>query len=178
MREKNNKLAIVYIFIAVLGRLIPHPPNVTPMTSLCLFAGAKLSRTWAILVGLLSIIISDILLSLIYGYPMFGYWSFFSYTGFGAIVLLGSRLNSSPKTTKLFGFVICSTLGFWLWTNFGSWLLTPYYTKDFAGMFTCYFAAIPFLRNALLGDIIWAVVIFGLYKKLAQRFFMVASYDK
>ena len=166
MQEKNNKVIIAYIIIGILGRLIPHPVNVTPLNSLCLFAGSKLSRLMAVISMLLCIIISDMGLAYLHGYPIFGVWSFFTYTGFVAIVLLGSRLIQGSSVGKLLVYVIASSLGFWLWTNLGSWLVSPYYTKTINGLITCYIAALPFLRNSLLGNLAWATVIFGLYNSI------------
>ncbi|MCK4608559.1 MAG: hypothetical protein KAT71_03680 [Gammaproteobacteria bacterium] len=169
MQKKNSKLVIIYMLIVVLGRLIPHPPNVTPLTSLSLFAGAKLSRLQAVIIMLLSLIISDIGLSYLYGYPVFGYWSLFSYSGFLAMVLIGNRLAKDYALKRLISYVIVSSFGFWLWTNFGAWLFMPIYTKNIPGLFSCYVAALPFLRNAVLGDLGWMVVIFGIYSLVLQQ---------
>ncbi len=178
MQEKNNKFIIAYIIIGILGRLIPHPANVTPLNSLCLFAGSKLSRLMAIITMLLCILISDLGLAYLKGYPLFGSWTFFTYSGFAVIVLLGAGLGKKFSNLKLVMYVVGSSLGFWLWTNLGSWLMTPYYIKDMQGLITCYTAALPFLRNALFGDLVWMVVIFGLYRiRIPFKMFLVANWS-
>lgn len=44
-------------------------------------------------------------------------------------------------------------------TNFGNWLL--YYPHAVEGFAACYVAAIPFFQNTLLGDAVFAVILFG-----------------
>jgi hypothetical protein len=164
---KQNKILTFFylILFEIAGRLIPHPANFTPTTSLCIFSGWKLPRKFAIPITIFGLGISDILLSYIYGYPAFGSWSFFNFTGFAGITFFAS-INKSHKLRNLFFYIVLSDIGYWLWTNFGCWLyghMTTVYPKNLTGLITCYIAALPFLRNALLGSIIWSIVIFGLY---------------
>jgi uncharacterized protein DUF6580 len=35
------------------------------------------------------------------------------------------------------------------------------YTYDFAGLSTCYVAALPFFQNTLSGDLFWTCALFG-----------------
>lgn len=157
MNKEQKKLAFFYIIISVLGRIIPHPANVTPLTNICLWSGQKLPRYLAIVVVLFSIAISDVALAAIYHYPIFGVWSLFSYSGFLAIALFSSRIKAH-SIFKTLGFLLASTLGFWLWSNFGSWLIMGY-PKNSSGLFACYTMALPFLRNAVLGDLGWFAII-------------------
>ncbi|MCK4870143.1 MAG: hypothetical protein KAS93_03440 [Gammaproteobacteria bacterium] len=157
-------LTYIYITIATLGRLIPHPANLTPTINLSLFAGKQLSKGMAITVTLIALLLSDIALAYFYNYPVFGYWTLFSYSALAIIALVGTRINGLKNRSNLLFYVLFSSLGYWIWTNFGAWLLTPAYTKDAAGLATCYTAALPFLRNAMLGDLAWMVVIFGSYE--------------
>lgn len=167
MTRKNNFcLAILWIFIGTMGRLIPHPANVTPLTNLSLFAGSQLSRRLAFGSLFISLIFSDITLHYLKGYPFFGWWTIFTYSGLAMIMLAGSWLSSMPSKLRLITFVLFSSLGFWLWSNFGVWLEGALYPRTFSGLISCYIAAIPFLRNALIGDLVWMVVIFGGYRKL------------
>ena len=155
----NKKLAILFILIGILGRIIPHPANVTPITNLCIFSGRKLSRVLAMMTILITMAISDILLALIKGYPAFGSWTLFTYSGFIAITLL--------YRGPIMLVVLSATLGYWLWTNFGVWwlgMLTTHYTHNLNGLIACYIAALPFLRNALLGNLLWMIVIFAVSK--------------
>ena len=162
--KNYNTIAILWVFICILGRLVPHPANVTPITSTCLFSGAKLNRYMRFAVILAIMLISDTTLAYLYGYPIFSFWSLFTYSGFGAIILLGSKIKSGFLHRQVL-YVIGSSLGFWIWTNFGVWLCDAIkiYPKTIAGLLHCYTLALPFLRNALLGDLVWFVVVFGVY---------------
>ncbi|GAH11350.1 unnamed protein product, partial [marine sediment metagenome] len=88
---KRNQiiLLLLWVMVGVLGRWVPHIPNVTPLTSLSLLAGAVFSKRIALLFLLITAILSDVMLAWMYHYPVFGAWTFFTYTGFMCIALLG-----------------------------------------------------------------------------------------
>lgn len=166
-KKQNKKLVLIYIVFGILAKILPHPSSVTPLNNLFLHAGSKLTKVMAVMVTLIATVLADIILSYLYSYPIFGYWSFFTYSGFIAIALLGSKLflNSSP--TKLICCVAGSSLIFWVWTNFGCWLIMPNYSKDLSGLINCYIMASPFLKNSLLGDLAWSLIVFNpVYRKL------------
>jgi len=147
--KKDISLLLVIILIGVAGRLLPHPPNFTPITALALFSGAVLKRKW---LPLVIMAVSDLFL---------GLHSLIPYT-WGSILLitlLGSRLNwkAMPLASFLF-FVV---------TNFGVWL-QGWYAMTLKGLVECYVMALPFYRNSILGDAFYTFAIFGAYK-LAQE---------
>jgi hypothetical protein len=59
-------LILGLILLAVVGRLIPHPDNFTPIMAVALFAGATLSPRIAYVVPLAALVVSDLLL----GFPL------------------------------------------------------------------------------------------------------------
>jgi len=61
-------LLAVMIVLAALSRLLPHPPNFSPVEAMALFGGAYFaSRAWAIVVPLVALLLSDIALGLTLG---------------------------------------------------------------------------------------------------------------
>jgi len=48
-----------------------------------------------------------------------------------------------------------STLFFFLWTNFGVWLLSTMYPKTISGLLLCYVRALPFLRMQTISTLIF-----------------------
>jgi hypothetical protein len=167
----NKKIFFFCVGISILSRLIPHPPGMTPLTNLCLFSGYKLPRNLAFLSITLTLIITDIGLSLLKGYPMFGSWQLFTYTGALAMALFGSKLpKKNPLRLNLLIYVLGSSLGFWLWTNLGVWLLGSLYPLTLQGFFSCYIAALPFLQTSLIGDSIWYLAIFGFLNFIYTKF--------
>ncbi len=171
MNKPRSKLVWFYLTIGVLARIIPHPANFTPVTNLCMFSGSKLPKYIALPAMLLLLAISDFLLAHISGHPFLSSWSLFTYSGFAAMVLISStKLGNNPSAKKLLTYLLSFSLGFWLWTNFGVWL-TGFYPHTVAGLISCYALALPFLRNALLGNLVWMAVIWGSFvtvKKLSH----------
>jgi len=168
MQQKNNNFInshwskIIWIVaIGVFGRLMPHVPNVTPIMGLSLFASANLSRWLSFLAILVTLFVSDICLALVFGYPIIGYFTLFTYTGFALTILIGSRLQYTKRSFPF--YILGASFGFWIWTNFGVWLTSGFYPKTLVGLAACYSMALPFLRNALIGDLVWSYFIFGVF---------------
>lgn len=175
VETKKRGFIILYIFIGLLGRLIPHPANFTPIDNLCLFSGKKLNHGVAISTMLICLILSDFILSLLHGYPMFGAWSLFTYSAYIVMILAGYRLKNKSSIKALFIYTVSAAFGFWVWTNFGSWLFgfsSTIYPKNLMGLLSCYTVALPFLRNAILGNLVWMVIIFSLYHKIEKSIFV------
>lgn len=160
--KQINFVASAWFVLGVLARLIPHPANVSPLTSISLFGGSKLGRVQGLALLLTTLVVSDILLSFIYGHDAFGPWTFFTYTGFAAIFFAGSLVKKSPGLARTLSFLVASSFGFWLWTNFGIWATGQFglYPRTLEGLVACYSNALPFLRNGMLGDLAWGAVFF------------------
>jgi hypothetical protein len=123
-----------------------------------LLAGALLPRKTALCSVLIMWIASDILLGLFNHYAFFGSWSLFTYSGAVAMVFLGQRLVTANLTSFCFASLAMS-FAFWVWSNFGTWLASSIYPHDLNGLMACYIAALPFLKNQLLGDVAIAITI-------------------
>ena len=168
MKSDKSFLALIWIFLGVLGRIFSPIPNLSPVSSLSLFSGAQLPAKWAFTVTLFTMVISDLLLAKIKGYPAFGAFSFFTYSAFLAIAFLGTRMKNKITAPRTLGYLLGSSLGFWLWTNFGVWLFDGLYAKSLLGLLECYTMALPFLRNALLGDLAFGLALFASFQ-LARK---------
>jgi hypothetical protein len=130
----------------ILSRLIPHPADMTPIIAFSIFLASQ-SR-YAQIAVLSSFFTSDLFLSFIYHYPLFGTWSIFNYSAM-AIIILASQYFRCYKLN----FGLGSTLFFWIWTNLDVWLSANMYPMNIQGLSACYIAAIPFLINSLLGTV-------------------------
>jgi hypothetical protein len=163
---KPRFLTLCAIVLAcALSRLIPHPWNVSPVAAAALFAGAHFSqKRWAYFIPLASLMVSDLILGF---YPGIS----FIYAAMAFTVFIGWSIRGN----KTFASVTLASLGssflFYLITNFGVWAFGQIYPHTFSGLLMCYFAAIPFFQNTLLGDLGFTALLFGaLYaadKKLA-----------
>jgi len=161
MLTKSKILLIVVVFvIGIFSRLIPHLPNATAIISLSLFSAVQFSRTRSLLIVLAMLFFSDLLLSLLNHYPLFGSWSWFTYSGIIVITFFGRKLRENRRWLAIGICGVSACLFFWLWTNFGTFLLAGMYPHTFSGLFTCYFMALPFLGHSLLANLIWLPLLF------------------
>ena len=163
---KEWQILVFILLIGLASRLIPHIPNATSMISLSLFIGYRLARGYAAGVTVLLVLVSNAALNFLYGYPMLGSWLLFMLSGLLAISWCGRRLT--PFNWGALGFYVTSgCLCYWLWTNLGVFWLSGYYPHTLSGFITCFYLALPFLGHSLLGNLIWAPMLFGIWQKRA-----------
>lgn len=170
-QKKSLVLVVTLIVIAALSRLLPHPPNVTPIGATALFGAAYFTKKyWAIIVPLLALWMSDLILNnVIYAQYYEGFAWFTNSFLFiaGAIVVIavmGMGLLKKITPARLAGSSLAASAVFFLITNFGSWLVSGLYAKTFGGLVACYAAGIPFFFNTLGGDLFFVTVLFGVYE--------------
>ena len=150
------------ILLAAALRLVPHPPNFTPVAAMALFGGAYLGRrALAFAAPLGALLLSDLVLGF---YPELA----FVYLSTALTVVIGWAL---AKRRTVVGVGLAALVGailFFVVTNFGVWLVMDYYPKTLAGLAACYVAAIPFFQNTLAGDLVFSALLFGGFA-LAER---------
>lgn len=165
MKSENFwKCSLLWIAIGVLGRIIPHYPNATPLMSLCFFSSLFLTRSQNTALILATLMISDSVLAYLNHYPFFGSWSIFTYSAFLMMVCYPTYSAQPVNYLKTISITGCFALFFWVWTNFGVWLTASFYPHTLTGLITCYSAALPFLRNSLISTFVWSSVLYlGLF---------------
>ena len=57
--------------------------------------------------------------------------------------------------------VIFGSVSFFLITNTAIWWLTPWYEKSLSGLLYSFELGLPFLRNMLLGDLVYTFTLLG-----------------
>lgn len=152
-------MIIWWIAIGFISRLVIHIPDATPITTLALLAPRFFSLRKSLLMILSILVTSDLCLHFLFQYDVFGSWSFFTYSGWCGVVLLGGVNRIAESAKKMITFAISASFLFWVWTNFGTWCATSLYPHNVAGLAECYYAALPFLRNSIIGAIGWSCVI-------------------
>lgn len=176
MDRKSVLISLSLIAFVAVCRLVPHLANFSPMVCLSLFLGRHLNKRLATVTIVLSMLLTDILLGVIYGYPLFGNWMWFTYSALLAILVLGVVIaKRSSAVTVSVVTLLASTLGFWIWTNFGVWLFSPSYSSNLSGLVTCYVVAIPFLQTSLIGMCIWGGIYFVTRAVLRSSIFQIRS---
>ena len=164
--------ALVVITLAgALMRLLPHPFNVTPIAGLALFGGAHFRDTRAAFaVPLSAMLLSDLVLALVlYGAAGLGAMPFV-YSAFALTVVLGRALGPRGSAVQIGGAAIGAALMFYLIANLGVWLRGDPYPLTVEGILACYIAALPFLRNAALGNLLYVAIFFGSLRLVERRF--------
>jgi hypothetical protein len=143
------------ILAAAASRLIPHPPNFTPIAALALFGGASFaSKRAAFLVPLAGLLLSDLVLGWYALMPVV-------YASFAIIVCLGFWVRRSSSIGRITGATVAGAVLFFVLTNLGVWGLDTLYPRTLAGFAGCYVAAIPFFGNTLVSDLLYSAVLFG-----------------
>ncbi|MCS6983595.1 MAG: hypothetical protein NZM25_00520 [Leptospiraceae bacterium] len=160
--------ALFLLALAALTRLLPHPANFAPMTAMALFSGAMVSPfLMSLLLFLGSLWLSDLLVNNLLFHEFFGrfvffydgfYWQYLSYL---LISLWGRIAIRKFAFYPIIGSLLSSSVLFFLLSNFGVWLLGKLYPLTLEGLVQCYIAALPFFRNALLGDLTYGALLFG-----------------
>jgi predicted lysophospholipase L1 biosynthesis ABC-type transport system permease subunit len=162
------------IFLAALSRLIPHPPNFSPVEAVALFGGAYFAnRAWALVVPLIGMFVSDLALGLLNGGIYFDY---FVSAGFALIYLclalsavLGFGMRGRVGIGRVIAYSLMGSVLFFLVTNFGTWLGSNMYQHTAAGLLAAYVAGIPFFQNTALGTLFYSGLLFGAFAYLRRQ---------
>ena len=161
MTANHSRLAAIFaaILIAAVLRLIPHPPNFTPIGAMALFSGAYLGRKGVIAFAapLGALLLSDLVLGFYRGMPTV-------YFSVALVVIIGWLSLRRVSPIRIGAAAIASSVLFFVVTNFGMWLSSGFYPRTLAGLEACYVAAIPFFQNTVAGDLFYAALLFGGWK--------------
>ncbi|HET9811061.1 MAG TPA: DUF6580 family putative transport protein [Sphingomicrobium sp.] len=163
MDNKARLLALLLaIFAAAAMRLLPHPPNFSPIAAMALFSGAQIPRRLlAFVAPFAALLLSDAVLGFYAGMN-------FVYFSFALTVLIGWAVASRRSPLVIGGAAVASSVLFFVLTNFGMWLFSGFYPLTREGLVACYVAAIPFFQNTLAGDLFFTALLFGGFA-LAER---------
>ena len=143
------------IVVAAALRLVPHPPNFTPIGAMALFSGAYLGRkAMAFAAPLGALLLSDLVLGFYHGQTTV-------YFSVALIVMIGMVTLTRVSALRVAGAAILSSVLFFVITNFGMWLFSGLYPRTMLGLEACYVAAIPFFQNTVAGDLFYATLLFG-----------------
>ena len=151
------KTIITFLFISgilALGRIIPHPPNFTPILATAIYTPYMINDKWiAVLIPLSAMFIADIII----GFHPYMLWV---YGAIGLSTLISNwSMRFNKKYIQLGVMAILSSILFFIITNFAVWAIWDYYPKTIDGLIICYIKAIPFFQNTLLGTIIYTAII-------------------
>jgi hypothetical protein len=170
MNKTRFVVLIGMILTATASRLIPHPPNFTPLTAMALFGGACFTdKRAAFLVPLVGLFLSDLILGFNALMPVV-------YGSFALTVCLGFWLCHQRSTLQVTSATIAGAVLFFVLTNFGFWAFDSLYPKTLVGFAECYALAIPFFWNTLLSSLLYSAILFGGLAFAENRFTSLHKY--
>lgn len=182
----RTTVLVTIIVVAAAFRLLQSSPvfsvlsNFTPVGAIALFGGCYFADRWkAFLVPLGALFISDVLLNRIY---YFDHWTFFYpgaywiYGSFALVVMLGHFIKKVSVLNVLLSG-IGAALIHWIVSDFGVWaggntdITTGQpFTPDFGGLLKCYTLALPYLRNMIIGNLVFSGILFGSFEWIKGRY--------
>lgn len=177
-KSTNRKWFVLgaFVFLAALSRLLPHPPNFTPIGSMALFGAAYFSRKYlAFLVPILAFWVSDLALNNVVYAAYFETFSWFSpallwsCAAMVLIVVIGRHFLKKINMTTLIGSSLLASVVFFLLSNFGVWASGTMYPMNFGGLMACFAAGIPFFGNTVAGNLVYTALLFGGFEALKSQ---------
>jgi hypothetical protein len=162
---KNFIVFISCVGIVLLFRIIPHPPNFTPVIVLSLYL-PFIFGIWSIPFCILGFAITDYFIG--FHSLMFWTWGALAFTGY-----------TSKFCNKIYSRIVLSFIGtitFFVISNFGVWISGTLYEISVQGLLNCYIMAIPFFTNTLLSTIFFAVI-FELFI-LSKFYYLIPNFNK
>tara|TARA_B100001123_G_scaffold440846_1_gene580805 strand:+ start:3662 stop:4222 length:561 start_codon:yes stop_codon:yes gene_type:complete len=170
---KKEIFPISLILLLAFSRLLPHPPNFTPIIAVAIMSGYFFNNIkLSFIVLLIPMLLVDTLIGF-YEHMFFVYLSLFLIT----FIFFNISKKINFRNLLFFGFF--GSLIFYLISNFGVWISdipSPVthlpYEKNLNGLINCYFLAIPFFKNTVLSTLIFSYTAFlanHFYEKMGQQ---------
>jgi hypothetical protein len=142
--------------------------------AIAVFTGSYFTKWRAVLISLCTLFISDIIINLGVYKGKFGalqggwYWI---YAVFILIAIVNWLIMRKVTVSRFVIASATSALVHWLLTDGILWLrgsrdlrtMQPL-SRDIDGLVQCYIQGIPFIRNYLLGTLVYGAIMFGIYE--------------
>ncbi len=163
MLISKTEIKVVFglVILAIITRLLPHPPNFAPITSIALFTGFHFTnKRLALFIPILCMFLTDLYIGLHSLIPII-------YSAFVIISFIGFKTNSLSFLT-----VLGASISFFFISNLGVWYFS--YPQNLSGLITCFTLAIPFFINSLAGDLFYTSILQFSYQKLIQNSYIIS----
>ena len=183
LTEKINPrfTVLLIMMVAVAAMRIPNAAqltlwaNFTPIGAMGLFGGAYFTSKWkAYAFPLLTLLVSDLIINYFvfdgkYGI-MYGKW-YIIYGVFALIVFFGKILIKKVSVQNVILASIVAAISHWLIADFTVWIgggtdlrtMLPL-AKNWAGLIQCYAQGFPFMKNFLMGNLVYSGILFGAFQ--------------
>jgi hypothetical protein len=162
IKLNKNIFIVVVLSLILFGftiRLLPHAPNMTPITAIALVGSLYLGRKWALILPCLALFLSD---------AVIGYYDWkIMLSVYGSFILIGFLSFIVSKYRTLFSVgvsLVSASVLFFLITNGAVWAFSPWYEKTISGLLYSYELGLPFLRNMLTGDVLYTTALIIIFE--------------
>jgi len=154
---KLFKGLIFFITLFALSRIIPHPPNFTPLISGAIFLPYLLEdKRLIILLPVATMFLADIFL----GFHELMIWTYASFLTISMLSLNYFRMNLK----SILFLSVSSPAIFFMLSNFGVWTQSDTYPGSLEGLMSCYFAGIPFYANSTASTVLFSLSFYAISK--------------
>jgi hypothetical protein len=183
MRRENLQPHIWILIVIILAAAAMRVFNATAIMpwanfpiigAIAVFTGAYFTKWRAVLISLAVLLISDLVINLgvyhgKFG-PMYRGW-YVTYLIFFVIVVVDWLLLKKVTVSRFVIASVASSLLHWLLADGMLWVkgsndlrtMQPL-SRDIDGLVQCYIQGIPFIRNYLLGTLVYGAIMFGIYQ--------------
>lgn len=165
------------VILAIVSRFVPHMPNVGLITALAMFSAANMDWKKSVGITLVARFVSDMFLGF-FAWPLM----VAVYVSHLAGILFGLWIKraSNNRWAKIIFSSLSTSVLFFLATNFAYFYAE--YPHNFSGVMLAYANGLPFLRGTMVGDVGYAVALFGVFElamylksKLAETKFLIPN---
>jgi hypothetical protein len=184
MKKKNIEKIIFtcfLVFIAIAERLwFDLGPNIELITMATILTSIYWDKIPGMIAPLIIIGLTDAALG--NTYIMLFTWSAFVIQGlFSSLIARKIKFHKKKLLIKLFSsssIGLGASLWFYLWTNFGVWLLDSWgmYPKTLAGLAACFIAGLPFLKLNLLPNLVFIPLLVIVWETIKSLRFKTENY--
>ena len=168
LSNPKNQWILTWLLLGTFSRLLPHPPNFTPVLAIALFCGVEIAnKKIALMIPLIIMLIGDLYTWGSQILPqsnsdLFQKMLGINFAVYGSLTLInfiGARISKTRTIASLFIATLISSILFFVLTNLASWI--AFYPWTGEGLILCFTNAIPYYQNTLLSTLLYSGVFFG-----------------
>ena len=156
---------IFFTLLLVLSRVVPHPPNFTPILAGIIFIPfIKKDFIFSMIVPIVVMLISD---------SIIGMHSLMLWTYLPILILSFLAFYFHQDSfRRVINLAIFSPIIFFILSNFGVWVNSAKYSRDFSGLVECYIYAIPFYASSAISCILFSIVFYLIRQLIFKKIFL------
>ena len=187
-KKINPCFAVLLLLMIVVAAIrIPNAAQLTPwskftpIVAMGLFGGAYFTSKWkAFAFPLLTLLISDLIINLFVFEGKYGAMYCGWYVIYGVIALIvfyGKWVLQKVCVKNVLIASVVTVVSHWLIADFTVWIgggtdlrTMTLLTKNLAGLGQYYVQGFPFVKNFLIGTLLYSGILFGGFELAKQRF--------